>query len=355
MGLFYLKQVNKYYTSLNICSYNSIFNFVNTNRNYGKTWGFKKRCVRRAIKHSKKTIWIRRFKKEVKECIATFFKSVDLQKFCNISFYDKETNPKGNLKQNGNTFYIKRGKKWYDFLKVVALSDANAMRSADDVQVDTIIFDEYTTTVDKYKQFKGDEVTNFIDIFFSAKRNHKVKCFFLGNKESYSNPYFNYFKIPVLPYNFDGIKHFKNNSIAVEQRNNESVLNTEYDKLCFDLFNHTSYGDYIYNSKYKNDIKIKKTKPPPDSTIYVQIYFNKSTFSIWRKNDLFYIDTKINNKYFIYCDELNTNYSNSKQLLKRHKTYFKALLNAISDNNVFYINELCFEQFRPFLKWLGTF
>ena len=70
-----------YYNGLKMLSHNAIFNFVNTNRNFGKTWTFKYRAVKRALKKGKKTIWIRRFKKEAKECIKTFFKSNDLQKF----------------------------------------------------------------------------------------------------------------------------------------------------------------------------------------------------------------------------------------------------------------------------------
>ena len=99
------KKSSNYYHSGKIASYNAIFNFIISNRNFGKTWGAKKRAVKRAIKKGKKTIWIRTFKKEVKECIATFFKSRDLCEFCDLIWYDKETK-KGNLKQIGNTFYM---------------------------------------------------------------------------------------------------------------------------------------------------------------------------------------------------------------------------------------------------------
>ena len=75
--------------------------------------------------------------------------SVDFIKFCGIELYNPETKT-GNVKQIGNTFYIKQGKSWTWFLKIVSLSDSNAMRSADDVDCDTIIFDEFTTTIDKY-------------------------------------------------------------------------------------------------------------------------------------------------------------------------------------------------------------
>lgn len=342
-----------FYHGGQILSHNAIYNFVNTNRNYGKTWGFKKRAVVRALKHGKKTLWIRRFKKETKECANTFFSSSDLQKFCKISMYDKDTNPKGNVKRNGNVYYIKRGKRWIDFLKIITLSDANAMRSADDCDVDTIVFDEYTTTPEKYRLFRGDEVQNFIDIFFSAKRNHKVICIFLGNKESQFNPYLNYFKIKPLPYTFEGIKTYRNGSLAVEQRNNESVIENDYQQACFDLFKGTNYGDYIYRSTYKQNVKIKRAKAPLNAMLYVQLHFNNLNYCIKRVDDLFYVSNKINNGDYVYSDQLQ-GLTHEKQLLKRHKAYFTALLNAVSDNRVYYVDEACFESFQMFLKWLGT-
>lgn len=343
-----------YYNGLKILSYNAVYNFVNTNRNYGKTWTFKYRAVKRALKHHKKTLWVRRFKKEVKECVITFFKSSDLQKFCTVSFYDAKTNPNGNIKQQGNIFYIKVGKQWVDFIKIVALSDANAMRSADDIDIDTIIFDEYTTTPNKYKCYRGNEVTDFIDLFISAKREHKITCIFLGNKESFNNPYFNYFDIPLIDNSFNGIKTFRNGSIAVEQRNNKPKENNEYDKQCNNLLKGTPYGDYLYEDKYKLNRKIKICNAPKNAYLYSQIYFNNYYFGIYRQNDNFYITDKINNAKNVYCDTLNGYYNNEVQLLNRYKIYFKTFLNGVSNNRVYYINSAINEQIQPFLKWLGT-
>ena len=65
-----------------VTSRGAVFSFVNTNRNFGKTWLFKKRAFKRALKHGRKTIWVRRFKKEAKEAAAKFFTSADLRKYC---------------------------------------------------------------------------------------------------------------------------------------------------------------------------------------------------------------------------------------------------------------------------------
>lgn len=346
--------MNKHYNGLQLLSYtNAIFYFLNTTRNFGKTWNFKYRAVKRALKHGKKTLWIRRFKKEAKECVRKFFASKDLQKFCGVSFYDKETNPTGNLKQIGNTFCIKKGKKWIDFLHVVALSDVNSMRSSDDVDIDTIIFDEYTTTPHKYNTYRGNEVADFIDIFISTKRNHDVKCIFLGNKESHNNPYFNYFNILSLPDTFDGFKCFRNGAIVVEQRNNLIVNTTDYEKQVNNLLKNTQYGDYLYDSKYKENKKIKICKPPTTATCYCQFHFGKP-ISVYIENGKYYVTNKIQYNLPVYSQVLSGKYPHEKQLFNSNKKYFNGLMNAIFDNRLYYSTHEVAEDFVYIKKWLGS-
>ena len=117
-----------YYSALSILSYNGILHFINSNRTLGKTWAFKIRAFKRGLKYGKKTIWVRRFKEEAKECAESFYTSKNLQKACGIIPFDSETNI-GNFKQVGKTMFVKRRNKWVWFCKVVYLSKSNAMRT----------------------------------------------------------------------------------------------------------------------------------------------------------------------------------------------------------------------------------
>lgn len=331
---------------------------VVSNRNYGKTWTFKRRAVKRAIKHNKKTIWLRMFKKEMKETINTFFASFDLQKYCGISLYDKEYNKEGNIKQNGNTFYYRKklkGKwtKWQWFLKVFSMNDVNTLRSADDVNIDTIIFDESAKTKKQLNYFKGDLVNDFIDIFFSLKREHEIKCILLGNKESINNPFYNYFNIkPPLP-SFEGIRSYKNGSFILQQINNIEDESTPYNKRLSCLLENTSYGNYIYNSDYKGVNGVKTRKPPKDANLYVQLYINGVRLVILTLNGNYYISDKVLNSQPIYCDNLPYKYKNEKQLIKRHKQYFKGYINAVAMNHVYYKSMALYEAIQAFNTWLG--
>lgn len=344
----------EYFHAGKILSYGAIFNHIESNRNYGKTWGFKKRAWKRAKKHGKKTLWIRRFKKEVKECTATFYNSIDLLKFIgDIELYDSKTKT-GNCKQVGRTFYILRNGKWEWFLKIAALSDSNALRSADDVNCDTIIYDEYTTTPDKYRRYRGNEVTDFIDLFFSAKREHEVRCFFLGNKESYNNPYFTYFGIPFIPKEFEGIKRFKGGSIAVQRINNKPRSKNMYDSKVEKLFQNTSYGNYIYKDEYKTASGLKTRKPPIDASEYIQLNWHGNEIRITILNGWFYVSSKIDKMRRVYTDTPLHKYKHELLLVKRHKRCFNALIDALSDSRVYYDSHSVYENVFSFFQWLNA-
>lgn len=350
------KTTFNYYVNLLIISFNAIFNFIVSNRNYGKTWSFKIRAWRRAFKKGKKTIWVRRFRKEVKEASQTFYESADLRaKLKDFEPYDSSTK-KGNFRQLGHTFYIKRNGQWTWFLKIVCCSDSNSMRSADDVNCDTMVYDEFTTTPERYRRYRGNEVTDFIDAFWSAKRKHKVYAFFLGNKESVSNPFYDYFGIQPLPESYEGIRTFKHGSIAIQQINNISEIQNEYDVKVRDLFEGTSYGAYIYSSETKNKQKIKIGIAPKDNYNYCQLIFNGKKIRILSSGNLYYIDDKLNNGEHIFVYPMCTNkYTHEHTLVRAYKKNFIALINAIADNRVRYSSHAVYENVGDFYKWLSIY
>lgn len=342
---------------MHVLSYNGIITCVLSNRNYGKTWTFKKRAIKRAFKHGKKTIWLRLFKKEVKEAIATFYTSKDLQEYCGISVYDKETNPNGNFKHLGNTFYYRKKinnkwTRWQWFLKVFALSDASALRSADDVDVDTIIFDEFTKPVASYRRYIGNIATDFIDILFSSKREHEVRCILLGNKESINNPIFTYFNIKPMPTTWQGIKTYRQGSFVLQQINNKEEEASEYGKKMHALLNGTAYGNYIYKDEYKSANGFKARKMPASANIYCQLIFNTLPLKICINNGLFYVNMRIDTSKRIYCDALPHKYTNELLLVRKQKRFFTAFINALADNRVYYDNAITYEAIQPFLQWL---
>ena len=240
------------------------------------------------------------------------------------------------------------------FLKVYALSEADAVRSADDVDVDTIVFDEFTKTIDKYKRFRGSIVNNFIDILFSSKREHEIRCILLGNKESISNPFFSYFNIKPLPSSYEGIKVYKEGAIVVQQINNLPQKVNNYETKMKAMLEGTQYGNYIYQSDYKTQNHFKARKTPADASIYCQLYIENNPVKISVHNGYFYVNMKIDNSRKVYCDTIKHKYKHELQLVRRHKPFFVNLVNAIADNRVYYDNPQTYEALAPFLTWLSV-
>lgn len=311
----------------------------------------QKRAFVRGLKHGKRTLWVRRFRDEKKQAIDKLYKSPDLLTFIGAELYDSESKT-GNLKQSGRKFYCKRGKKWHCFLEVIALCDSRSMRSADDVNIDTIAFDEFTTTPEKYKLYRGDEVQDFIDLFISIKREHEVKVFFFGNKESVNNPYFNYFGIKPLPQEYQGIRTFRKGSIAIQQINNKQRNTTGYENKVNSLLNGTKYQAYL-NNAYKNATDVPIHKLPAYATLYLQVDICNYAVRIMTNGSRFFVTSKMDDTKTVYCDAIKGKYKHERVLLQRNKVFLKGLVNAYAMNKVSYVDLACYEAFRMFLNWLN--
>lgn len=345
--------MNEYFHGGKALSHNAIFNAFISNRGYGKTWGFKKRAWVRARKKHRKTVWVRRFKKEAQSAAESFFSSIDLLNYIgSIEMYNPETK-QGNCRQVGKTFYIKHGRKWEWFLKIVALSDTNALRSADDVKVDTIVFDEFTTTPYMYTRYRGNEVQDFCDMFFSLKREHEVRVIFLGNNESAASPYFSYFGIKPLPMKFEGIRKYRHGAFLIQKINNKPRENKAYDRGIRHLFSGTTYGDYIYKDTYRTGGKLQCIKPPPDVALFVQLNWRDVEIAVKTDGYHYFCVSKIDETQPVYCDEYKHAYVRERLLVKKQKPLFAALISAFADNRVYYDTQAAFEAMLPFRQWLG--
>ena len=348
-----MMQELKHYSAEEIISYNAIMNFINTNRNFGKTWSFQKRAFIRASKRHKMAIWLRRFNGERDEAADKLFASRDLQKYCGISVYDKKENPAGNFYRQGKHFYCKDDAgRWINFMTVYSLSDRLKLRSADNVDIDTIVFDEYTTTPDKYRRYRGNEVNDLMDIFISLKREHQVRLFLLGNKESYSNPYYSYFNIPSIPNSYEGIRTFRNGSIAVEQRNNKPLSQTEYENKLESMLSGTTYGSYYLDAGYKTSYNLKWYKTPPAADLYIQVNIDGNALRICLHQGIFYVSSTLDNQALTYSNILTGRYKNEKVLIRSYKRFLTDYACAVADNRVKYADAPTYEKALQFHKWL---
>lgn len=311
---------------------------------------------RRALKRHKKTIYVRRFRKEAEKAAESFYDSADYVKFCTgLQKYDPETK-KGNFKKKGRTFYIKRNGQWEWFFKVAYVSDAQSFRSADDVDCDLILYDEYTTTPERYARYRGNEVEHFIDLVVTIARMHPIRCIFTGNKESYQNPYYAYLGITPPPSGFEGIRQYKGGSIVVYQRN--TTVTTSKNQLfqvkLANALKGTPYGAYLFKGAYKREAKLTFYQMPADAIGYLQIRFHGSLLKISTKGDYIYVNDKPDIKAGVLTDDVTAGCSADTQINKRlHKPLLKELEIAIAENRVRYNSAKTYEIAQRFYKYFN--
>lgn len=173
----------EFYNYDRICSYNAIWNFVLTNRGYGKSYGLKKRCIRNFLKKGEQFIYLRRWKTELKD---------------NDKWFDdvRKEFPNNELEYKYGKFYIDGNVAGFP----VALSVSQRYKSVAYPNVTTIMFDEFLVDRSAGMRYITNEVDVALDFYETvARTRNNVRMFFLGNNISRVNPYFTYFNIKVNP------------------------------------------------------------------------------------------------------------------------------------------------------------
>ena len=330
--------INKMHENIvNLMSYGAILNFIIDNRNSGKTTQFKKRALKRALKHHTLTVWCRRFENEFKECKREFLND----KFFKVLEKDyKNKFKREDFKINGNYAYYKN----IPFVYFIYVAKAKADKGIDAENIDTIVYDEFMTDDAKYNYYRGDEVKDFFTIFFTKKRTHadgtqsNIYIYMLGNRDSFTNPYYTYFGLPALDLTFTGIKTYRDGSIAVMQLNTPVLENkTVYDKKLSALLKNTSIEKYL-NGGYLSSENMTFYKTPKTAIIYAQFDFGYS-LSIYVDKNKFYAQKSIDKKRIVFTKKPNSKYKNNYVLDASNKKLFEKLINAYKTNQLYYDNE----------------
>ena len=328
---------NEWYTLDEILTYSeAIFYFVDSIRNVGKSWSIARRTWRRAYKKGKKTIIVRLFRKEAERAAEQMYDSADIKAYCtDLEPYDKKTK-KGNFKKVGKTCFIKRNGCWQWFLKTVSLSEFKNMRSADDVNCDTIIFDEYTTTPQKYRQYHGNIAEDFLDLLVTIARQHYVRAIFCGNKEAIFNPFYAYLHLPPLKDDFEGIRYYKHNSIVRQQFNKPCGKPNRFKKQLNNALADTPYGEYLFNAKTRTQTTAKYYQAPKEARLYEQFYIQNTPLKVVCTPDLFYITCKPDLSLNCYTDRLYPELRRATIYSNDMRIKYTQLIRAFTKNKVRY-------------------
>ena len=250
-----------YYNPNKLLSYNRILNFIIGARGIGKTYGYKKFCINRFLKHGEQFIYLKRYKTDVKG-VEQFLDTVS-QDF-----------PESTFKVKGRELYIDDKLAGW----VMPLSSWQSVKSREFPNVCTILYDEFLLEKSSKQSYMQDEpkaLLNFMDTVIRNRDN--ARCICMSNAVSVVNPFFLYFNlIPNIDKRYNAYE-----SIVVEIPDSvdftEERKKTKFGKL----IDGTDYGDFSLGNEFVNDSQVFIEKRSKESKYQFSIVYNGMTIGIW--------------------------------------------------------------------------
>lgn len=230
--------LSKYYDMGPMLSYHSYFNMILGHRGVGKTYAFKKWCIKDYIKNKKQFVWIRRYRQETKK-IKQFFDDIAHE------FPDHTLVVRGGDKDG--VFLIDGEVAGY----YLTLSLASTYKSTPFPNVDKIIFDEFLIAGTSY-HYLSNEVVMLLELVNTVFRDREnVRgVYLIANNITMSNPYYLYF----------GILPFKNRfyldrerGIVCENYKNEAYIENIKQTRFGKLIRGTHYYEYAVENESLDD------------------------------------------------------------------------------------------------------
>ena len=250
-----------YYNPNKLLSYNRILNFIIGARGIGKTYGYKKFCINRFLKHGEQFIYLKRYKTDVKG-VEQFFDTVS-QDF-----------PESTFKVKGRELYIDDKLAGW----VMPLSSWQSVKSREFPNVCTILYDEFLLEKSSKQSYMQDEpkaLLNFMDTVIRNRDN--ARCICMSNAVSVVNPFFLYFNlIPNIDKRYNAYE-----SIVVEIPDSvdftEERKKTKFGKL----IDGTDYGDFSLGNEFVNDSQVFIEKRSKESKYQFSVIYNGMTIGVW--------------------------------------------------------------------------
>lgn len=321
-----------YYNGDKILNNKQPFNFLLGNRGTGKSFYFKRYCIRNFINNKKQFIYVRRYKSDLDKVMKNLFDDIQ-PKF-----------PNDNIRVDKNTIFINDDVAGW----CISVSEFIKYKSASFPNVYTIMFDEFLPEDGKYLGGKDNytlEPELCLNFYQSVARGYNqpirddVLFLFIANSVTINNPYFYYFNIDKQLK--DNTKFLKGKGFNVEINRNESISSEITNSKFGDLIKGSKYEDYALNNSFylDNDEFVRKIK---EQKSYIMTFlFNKNKYGLWRtRSGLYYITDKAEPNSKSICS-LNSNDHTEESVLvtKLNQLFIKDLIRAYAGGKVYFSNQ----------------
>jgi len=322
----------KWYNWDKISSFNAMFNFLVGQRGVGKTYGWKKKVIRAAIRKGEQFMYVRRYKDELKISKDSFFDDLVVKG----EFPDWDFRTYGAFAQMAPASTRDDKKRpWKTIGHFIALSTAASIKSVAYPLVTNIGYDEFIIEKGNV-QYIPNEVRAFLNLYSTVDRNQdKTKVFFMANSVMITNPYFLYWDIkPDESREFTVLKDGYMVIHFVEAKEfTDQVYETKFGKF----IEGSEFGDFAVGNQFADN---------HDNLLDVKGASARYTYSIETRNGVFsvWIDW-VAGKYYVQEKRpkqeimftlLPEQMSEGKVLLSYSDKMMQSLRTAFRNGNTFF-------------------
>ncbi|ARM70176.1 terminase [Bacillus phage Harambe] len=312
-----------YYSPNQLLSYNRVLNFTIGPRGYGKTYGIKKHCVKRFLKHGEQFIYIKRFKGDISK-VKSFFENLAKDPdFEGVQFEVK-----------GKEFFIDGQLAGF----AIALSRWQTEKSNEYPDVHNVFFDEFLREKDLGGHIPNEPkaLLSLLDTIFRNKVD--CRCICAGNSVSIVNDYFTY--LGAIP---DARKRFNAyDDYVIEITDSPAFTNARKETPFGKLISKTDYGEMALNNEFVNDCEVFITKRTKRSKYQFSVVYKGMTLGVWTdiNEGLMYLsqdhDPSSRKVFALTRDDMN----DRRQYATRRNYFIKKMVNTFNRGELRFDSQL---------------
>lgn len=312
-------------------------------RGAGKTYGLLKYLIERHIKYGYNFLYLRRSEEELKTL--TTSKQGRLFNHVQVEFEGHA------LWTEANVLHMDKEIIGY----AQALSTARKMKSDAVINVRDIVFDEFIIdTTTSQQRYIADEVTAFFELYESVARpgarDYDVRCWFLGNAISQTNPYFDYLDLS-MPFKSD---IWKRGDMLVQLVAPPELIKAKKNTRFYKALGDCAYTAYATENKFLRDRDTFIMKKSKDAEYQFTFIYYDDLIGVWRdyRNGCYILSDSVDKQCrTVYAATTETHEPNSL-LLKGFKSSrnLKDLKKAYDMGAVYYESQSLAAKFRDIVR-----
>lgn len=281
---------NVFYDYGPIDSYKRGLNIIVGERGVGKTYGAKRKVLKKYIENGEQAVWIRRKDAEIKLTKDRFMGDIESDpiieghEFITDGYilYEKIKDESGHAIKKPVIFFV-------------PLSTYEHYKSASYHRVTTMVFDEFMTR----ERYLPDEVFKFFDIMETVFRHRQGKVYMLGNSLSIINPYFEHFNIKL-----NGNQFIKSDNWVVENCNNTEFRAFKKETFVGQMTKDSVYAQYAQDNEFVLDDTTNVMEYTGHRNFMHNLMLNGLHIGVYNCNNMLYFAEPLEGRtYTIYVDD----------------------------------------------------